>query len=81
MIAIVAGTPSPAPPGFAHHSEAISGTVNATTVASHGLRGPIRSTAAPSNGAVSITNHPAYFAPAATSACPRTGSPTTEVTT
>lgn len=79
-MATIVPTPSPAPPGLAHHSSAIAGTISATTAASHGLRGPIRSIAAPSSGAVSITTQPAYFAPAATSACPRTPSPTTLVT-
>ena len=68
------------PPGVTHHNAAISGTINATTGASHGFRGPIWSTAAPSSGTVSRTAQPEYFAAAATSTRPRTASWTTSRT-
>ncbi len=72
---------TPIPPcGVTHHSAASSGTISATVTASPGLRGPMRSTAAPSSGTVSSTSQPAYFAAAAISCWPRTGSPMTSRT-
>jgi hypothetical protein len=51
---------SPPPPGAAHQSAAIIGTIRLTNSPSHGLRPPSLSMAAPRKGAVTMTIQPAY---------------------
>ena len=77
----IAGTLNPAPFGFAHHSAKTSGANSSASTASAGLRRPMRSAAAPRNGAVNAAIRPPSSANAAISDCPFTASPTITVAT
>ena len=68
-----------APPGSANHRLSISGMASSVQRPSHGLRGPSKSTVAPSTGPAKATVNPEMMPTWAIIAWPFTASPTTSV--